>query len=42
VVDSFRALNISLESVEPEIYRSIRIGATFERWLANVRRLAEL
>ena len=41
IVDKFEALSISLDSHRKETFESIRVGADFERFLSNVRQIAE-
>ena len=42
IVDRYRGLTLSLESLDPELYRSIRVGAELESVLENLDRLHEL
>lgn len=38
----FHHVNVSVDSLVPEVYESLRKGARFEPFLANLRRLADL
>ena len=42
IVDRYRGLTLSLETLDPELYRSIRVGAELEGVLENLDRLHEL
>ena len=41
VTSGLRTLNLSLDGAKAETYEAIRIGATFDRVLANIRRLQQ-
>lgn len=41
IVDKFEVLSLSLDSHRKDIFESIRIGADFDRFLVNVKHIAE-